>query len=95
MQLVTNGLKLADFRPAGADDTVDIRLRLPEDRRTFATLDGLRIETASGSIPIANFVSRSPTLTTGILTRIDGAAHDHRRRPASAPGCRPTRCARR
>ncbi len=72
VQLVTNGLKLADFRPAGADDTVDIRLRLPEDRRTFATLDGLRIETASGSIPIANFVSRSPTLTTGILTRIDG-----------------------
>ena len=48
MQLVTNGLKLTDFRPAGADDAVDIRLRLPEDRRTFATLDSLRIETAAG-----------------------------------------------
>ena len=73
VQLVTNGLKLADFRPAGADDAVDIRLRLPEDRRTFATLDSLRIETATGSVPIANFVSRSPTRTTGTLTRIDGA----------------------
>jgi multidrug efflux pump len=73
VQLVTNGLKLADFRPAGADDAVDIRLRLPEDRRTFATLDSLRIETAAGSVPIANFVSRTPARTTGTLTRIDGA----------------------
>ena len=38
----------------------------------MATLDGLRIETASGSVPIANFVSRNPARTTGILTRIDG-----------------------
>jgi hypothetical protein len=40
-------LKLTDYRPAGADDAVDIRLRLPEDRRTLATLDQLRIETAT------------------------------------------------
>ena len=72
VQLVTNGLKLTDFRPAGADDAVDIRIRLPEDRRTFATLDSLRIETAAGSVPIANFVQRTPARTTGILTRIDG-----------------------
>ena len=44
VQLVTNGVKLADFRPAGADDAVDIRLRLPPDRRTFAALDDLRVE---------------------------------------------------
>ena len=72
VQLVTNGLKLTDFRPAGADDAVDIRIRLPEDRRTFSTLDGLRIETAAGSVPIANFVQRSPVRTTGTLNRIDG-----------------------
>ncbi len=72
VQLVTNGVKLADFRPAGADDAVDIRLRLPEDRRTFSTLDSLRIETASGSVPISNFVVRNPVRTTGTLTRIDG-----------------------
>ena len=73
VQLVTDGLKLTEFRPAGADDAVDIRIRLPEDRRTFATLDSLRIETAAGSVPIANFVQRVPARTTGTLTRIDGA----------------------
>jgi multidrug efflux pump len=72
VQLVTTGLKLTDYRPAGVDDAVDIRLRLPEDRRTLATLDQLRIETAQGSVPISNFVSRKPERTTGILNRIDG-----------------------
>ena len=71
VQLVTTGLKLTDYRPAGADDSVDIRLRLPEDRRTLSTLDQLRIETAQGSVPISNFVSRKPEKTTGILNRVD------------------------
>jgi len=71
VQLVTAGLKLTDYRPEGADDAVDIRLRLPEDRRTLAALDQLRIETAQGSVPISNFVSRKPEPTVGILNRID------------------------
>ena len=72
VQLVTTGLKLTDYRPAGADDAVDIRLRLPEDRRTLSALDQLRIETAQGSVPISNFVTRKPEPTVGILNRIDG-----------------------
>jgi multidrug efflux pump len=72
VQLVTTGLKLTDYRPAGADDAVDIRLRLPEDRRTLATLDDLRIETSQGSVPISNFVTREPAASVGTLTRIDG-----------------------
>src|SRR5690606_1520570 len=72
VQLVTTGLKLTDYRPADADDAVDIRLRLPEDRRTLATVDQLRLETAEGSVPISNFVSRRPEKTVGILNRIDG-----------------------
>ncbi len=72
VQLVTTGLKLSDYRPAGVDDAVDIRLRLPEDRRTLATLDQLRIETAVGAVPISNFVTREPAHRTGILNRIDG-----------------------
>ncbi|RWE87091.1 efflux RND transporter permease subunit [Mesorhizobium sp.] len=70
VQLVTNGLKLSEYRPAGADDAVDIRLRLPEDRRTLSTLDDLRVQ---GSVPISNFVVRKPEPTVGILNRIDGA----------------------
>lgn len=72
VQLVTNGLKLSDFRPAGSDDAVDIVLRLPTDRRTISALDQLRIQTVSGSVPISNFVTRVATPTTGTLTRLDG-----------------------
>ena len=72
VQLVTTGLKLTDYRPAGADDAVDIRLRLPEDRRTLLDLDDLRIETAQGSVPISNFVTREAQPTVGILNRVDG-----------------------
>jgi multidrug efflux pump len=72
IQLITNGLKLSEYRPAGVDDAVDIRLRLPEDRRTLSTLDELRLETAQGSVPISNFVTRKAEPTVGILNRIDG-----------------------
>ncbi len=73
VQLVTSGLKLSDFRPAGSDDAVDIVLRLPEDQRTIAALDQLRIQTADGSVPISNFVTRTAAPTTGTLTRLDSA----------------------
>ncbi|WP_306117174.1 MULTISPECIES: efflux RND transporter permease subunit [unclassified Roseitalea] len=73
VQLVTTGLKLSDYRPAGADDAVDIRLRLPEDRRTLSMLDQLRIETSGGAVPVTNFVSREPAASLGTLTRVDGS----------------------
>ena len=73
VQLVTGGLKLSDYRPAGADDAVDIVLRLPADQRTISALDQLRIQTAEGSVPITNFVTRKPAPTTGTLTRLDGS----------------------
>ncbi len=73
VQLVTTGLKLSDFRPAGSDDAVDIVLRLPVDQRTISALDQLRIETDQGPVPISNFVTRIAAPTTGTLTRIDSA----------------------
>ncbi len=73
VQLVTTGLVLSDYRPAGADDAVDIRLRLPEDRRTLSMLDELRVETPAGAVPITNFVTREPTASSGTLTRVDAA----------------------
>ncbi len=73
IQLVTNGVKLTDYRPAGSDNAVDIRLRLPEGMRTLSMLDQLRIETPQGAIPISNLVTRAPVQSTGTLTRIDGA----------------------
>ena len=73
VQLVTTGLRLSDFRPAGSDDAVDIVLRLPADQRTISALDQLRIETSQGSVPISNFVTRVAAPTSGTLTRIDGS----------------------
>lgn len=72
VQLVTGGLKLSDYRPAGSDDAVDIVLRLPSEQRTISALDQLRIQTAAGSVPISNFVTRVAVPTTGTLTRLDG-----------------------
>jgi multidrug efflux pump len=73
VQLVTTGLRLSDFRPAGSDDAVDIVLRLPEDQRTISALDQLRIQTDQGSVPISNFVTRVAAPTSGTLTRIDAS----------------------
>src|SRR5690606_25579099 len=73
VQLVTTGLKLSEYRPAGADDAVDIRLRLPEDQRTLSTLDQLRVQTNQGAVPISNFVERQAEPRVGTLNRIDGA----------------------
>ncbi|MEO5621710.1 MAG: efflux RND transporter permease subunit, partial [Cypionkella sp.] len=73
VQMVTSGLKLSDYRPAGSDDAVDIVLRLPPDQRTIAELDQLRIETPDGPVPISNFVTRTAAPTVGTLTRIDGS----------------------
>ena len=94
VQLVTSGLKLSDYRPAGADDSVDIRLRLPEDRRTFAMLDQLRIETALGSVPISNFVKREPALSLACSTASTASAQS-RFKPTSTRACRTPRCRRR
>lgn len=73
VQMVTGGLKLSDYRPAGSDDAVDIVLRLPPEERSIAALDRLRIETPDGPVPISNFVTRVAAPTVGTLTRIDGA----------------------
>ncbi|WP_372840660.1 efflux RND transporter permease subunit [Phaeovulum sp.] len=72
VRLVTGGLTLSDYRPAGADDAVDIVLRMPPEMRTISTLDQLQIETIAGPVPISNFVTRVAAPTTGTLTRIDG-----------------------
>jgi multidrug efflux pump len=72
VQLVTNGLKLSEYRPAGADDAVDIRLRLPDDRRTLSALDQLRVQTSGGPVPITNFVVRQAEQSSGVLNRING-----------------------
>ncbi|MDA0367935.1 MAG: efflux RND transporter permease subunit [Proteobacteria bacterium] len=72
VKLVTNGIKVGDYRPDDADEEVDIIVRFPESSRTLAMLDELRILTANGLVPVSNFVSREAQQKTGSLERVAG-----------------------
>jgi multidrug efflux pump len=69
---VTNGLKLASYRPEDASDEVDIRVRLPERFRSFDQLSLLTLHTARGQVPLSHFVTLSPAPNIGTLNRVDG-----------------------
>ena len=71
VQLVTNGVKIGEYRPDGADDAVDIRVRYPEHERGIKALDTMRISTAQGLIPMSNFVQMKPGPGLDTLERID------------------------
>lgn len=73
VQLFTNGIEIADYRPDDADGSVDIRVRFPASDRTLADLEALRVPTSQGQIPIRNFVSFAPAPKTGTIKRIDAS----------------------
>ena len=72
IQLVTNGIKLGEYRPDDADEEIDIRVRFPADKRSLDRLGELRIPTPGGLIPIDTFVSREPAPATRNIMRTDG-----------------------
>lgn len=72
VQMVTQGLRLAEYRPDDADEELDIRVRLPPEERGLDRLGQLRVPTREGMVPTANFVSFEPAPRTGILKRTDG-----------------------
>ena len=72
VQLVTNGVKVGEYRPSSADDAVDIRVRYPTEARGLGALDELKIATANGLVPIGNFVTRAPAPNVDSIERIDG-----------------------
>ena len=79
VQLLTQGVTIADFRPESADDTVDIRVRFPSGDRTLEALQGLRVPTQTGLIPITNFVSFEPGAAHGRDPAAGSAPHGRRR----------------
>ena len=72
VQLVTSGVKVAEYRPDNADEPLDIRIRYPTEARGVAALDELKIATARGQVPISNFVQRTPLPYVDTIQRIDG-----------------------
>ncbi|MEM6903568.1 MAG: efflux RND transporter permease subunit, partial [Pseudomonadota bacterium] len=74
VRLVTNGLKVGEYRPDDASEEIDIQIRYPADARGIGQLDRVRV--ASGidgtMVPISNFVERQPQPQIGSIERQDG-----------------------
>ncbi|MCK0139076.1 efflux RND transporter permease subunit [Aliiroseovarius sp. F47248L] len=71
VQLVTNGILLDTMRVDSSDEEIEIRVRLPEQDRVLSTLDGLKIRTATGLVPMSNFVTRKPVPSLAQIDRVD------------------------
>ena len=71
VQLVTNGLLLATYRPEDATDEVDIRVRLPGDWRSIEQLSRLTVNTTRGQVALPYFVDVLPAQKTGTVRRVD------------------------
>ncbi len=71
VQMVTNGLKLGEYRPDDVDDELDIRVRFPIAKRSISRLDELRLKTNDGLVPITNFVAKRAAQKVDTIRRID------------------------
>ena len=69
VQLVTSGVKVGSYRPDDVNDELDIRVRLPEEERSFAALDTMRIVTSEGLVPVSNFITRKAVQKVANITR--------------------------
>ncbi len=72
IKLVTNGLTIGEYRPDDSDEEIDIIVRYPESWRSLQQLDNVRVTTGVSSIPISNFVERTPQPKVGTLNRVEG-----------------------
>jgi len=72
VQLVTNGVKVGEYRPDDAEDSVDIRVRYPQADRGITAMDELRISTDQGMVPLSNFATIQPAPGVDALKRVDG-----------------------
>ena len=71
VQLVTRGILLDTMRVDSSDEEIEIRVRLPEEDRVLSTLDSLKVRTADGLVPLANFVERRPVPRLAKIDRVD------------------------
>ncbi|MBB5212911.1 efflux RND transporter permease subunit [Microbulbifer hydrolyticus] len=72
VQLVTNGVLMAEYRPDDSDEEVDIRIRYPDYVRGITALDELKVNTPGGAVPVSSFVTTVPGPKVDKIERIDG-----------------------
>ncbi|MFD2738858.1 efflux RND transporter permease subunit [Sulfitobacter aestuarii] len=75
VQLVTRGLLLDTMRVETSDEEIEIRVRLPREDRLLSTLDTLKVRTADGLVPLANFITRTPVPKLAEINRVDQKRH--------------------
>lgn len=71
VQMLTNGLKLGEYRPDDVDDEIDIRVRFPADKRDLGRLETLRVKTQHGQVPITHFIERKAVQKVDTINRVD------------------------
>ncbi|MDX1711597.1 MAG: efflux RND transporter permease subunit, partial [Rhodovibrionaceae bacterium] len=72
VRMLTNGMKLGEYRPNDSAEEIDIVARLPREDRTIDQLDRIRMQTEVGLVPISNFVDRQAKQKVTMLRRVDG-----------------------
>lgn len=72
ISMVTNGLKLGEYRPDDVDDELDIRVRYPQDKRDLGQLESVRLKTKEGMVPVSNFVEQQAKPKVDKIQRVDG-----------------------
>jgi len=71
VQMVTNGIKIGEYRPDDVDDELDIRVRYPVDYRNLSHLDQLKVNTINGLVPTSLFMERVPARKVVSIQRVD------------------------
>jgi multidrug efflux pump len=71
VELVTDGIFVGRYRPADSTRLVDIRVRYPSAERGIHALDGVRVPTAQGMVPISTFVEVKPAPQVSTIERIN------------------------
>jgi len=73
VRMLTNGMKIGEYRPDDSTEEIDIVVRVPSPIRNILHLDQIRVQTDEGLIPVSNFVTRKAKPKTGQLRRVDSA----------------------
>jgi multidrug efflux pump len=72
VQMVTNGIKVGEYRPLNLDREVDIRVRFPKSERNIDQLESLNVQTSKGLVPVSSFVETNIQPATKSISRKGG-----------------------
>lgn len=75
VQLVTNGVKIGEYRPNDAENEIDIRVRFPKKDRRLEMLDNLSVNTSNGPVAVSTFVKRLAKPRIDKIDRYNGSEY--------------------